>query len=149
MCDVCDEKAPIKHRQVVCDPQPAYSGPEYYGSKAKVRVDKGIHALLQAIWGKGYETQFSCEGWPHGSNGARRYGTKGYILFRHVEHAIEFFVKSHDKAAAQGECLPHIVLETATGLAEDMTYLDEHLPVRGTIRFENADLKTLEGLWTA
>lgn len=148
MCDECDGKTQISHRQMVCDPQPDYRGPEYHGSGAKVQVDKGIHALLQAIWDNGYETQFSCEGWAYGTPGAKRHGTKGYILFRHVEHAIEFFVKSHDRAAARSACLPHIVLETAIGLSEDMTYLDEHLPVRGLIRFENVDLKTLEALWT-
>jgi hypothetical protein len=149
MCDECNTREQVNHRQVVCDPQPAYAGPEYYDSTAPVRVDTGMHALLQAIWSKGYETQFSCEGWPYGSEGGKQHGTRGYILFRRVEHAIEFFVKSHDKAAARSECLPHIVLETAIGLSEDMSYLDEHLPARGVIRFENADLHTLEELWTA
>src|SRR6478735_6203181 len=132
MCATCEPaKLPHrKHPQVRADPQPANPGPEYLGSLDFVHVDAGIHALLQAIWAEGYDTQYSCEGWPWRSEGAKLHGTKGYILFRKVEDAIEFFVKSHKKAAAKDMCCPKIVLETAIGMADDASYLDEKLPPR-------------------
>jgi hypothetical protein len=143
------ESQPVKHRQVVADPQPEYPGPEHQDRPDPVHVDANIHALLQALWAAGYHTQFSCEGWPWGSKGAELYTTRGYILFRRVEDAIDFFEKSHVKSAARGYCCPKLILETAIGMAEDMSYLDEHLPTRGVIRFDHADLKELETLWTS
>lgn len=142
-----------RHQQVVADPQPEYKGPEYcerFGG-GEVTVDAGMHKLLQALWAKGFQTQFSCQGWPYGSDGAKAYGgnTKGYILFRTVDQAIEFFRTTCNTAADKGYCAPKLILETAIGLSEDMAYLDEHLPARGTIRFEHSDLNALEALWAS
>jgi hypothetical protein len=139
---MCDSK--ITHPQTTPVPQPGYRGPIYSDFTT---LDKNIAPLIIKLWEQGYETQASCEGWPYGSDGEKRYGTRGYILFRTLEQAMQFFQACHDKFSAKGLYTPKLVLETAIGLSEDMQYLDEALPPRGTVRFAHADLKMLEELW--
>lgn len=147
MCDKCDlrekPEAVIRHPQVQVE-QPRYKGPIY----ETVTLDAGIATLVQRLWDLGFATQASCEGWAEGSEGAKRYGTEGYILFRTYELASSFFLSTYQFAEERNESSPNLKIETAIGLFDDLQLDPNPKAIRGTIRFEHADLEALEALWT-
>ena len=59
-----------------------------------VMVDAGIAHLIRALWGLGFWTEFSCEGWPEGNPNPGFDDDRGYILFATEEQAGAFYLMS-------------------------------------------------------
>lgn len=133
MCEHCRSGKWTPHTQVLATPP--HPGPYNHN----IKVDVGIHDLLQALWAAGMETQFSCQG------GAPNH-TAAYILFNTYEDAIKFFAVTAERASDKG-FTPKMKLEMAIGLAPDYGHTSAEYPPRGTVRWPASDTEGVKSAW--